>query len=171
MTELISAAQTNDLDNLSRLLDKEEVQNPHLSENGPNSSTSAMQAARNNHPAALGLLFDSGCWISPDIVVAALDGQSKAVFDSFVARGWNITLNFGHLGDVLMYVTNPSLSSFSNAPRQRSPTDLLIVSLRFFGEIGSESADCIARLPSITNNSCLSLYAYRIETQDRPKNR
>jgi hypothetical protein len=107
MKELISAAQTNDLDNLSRLLDQEKVQNPHLSENGPNSSTSAMQAAceaaaRNNHPAALGLLLDSGCWISPDVVIATLDGKSKVVFDSLIARGWNINSNLGHLGDALM---------------------------------------------------------------------
>lgn len=67
MEDIVSAAQTNDLDKLRQFLDLERAQNPQL-EDGINKSTKAMQAAchaaaRYNHPAALDLLLDSGCWI------------------------------------------------------------------------------------------------------------
>jgi len=70
MEDLVSAAQANNLDTLRGLLDLEKAQNPLLGESSANQSTTAMQeachaAARYNHPAALDLLLDSGCWIGP----------------------------------------------------------------------------------------------------------
>ena len=70
MEDPVSAAQTNNLDSLRGLLDLEKAQNPQLSESSVSHSTKAMQeachaAARYNHPAALDLLLDSGCWIDP----------------------------------------------------------------------------------------------------------
>lgn len=70
MADLVSAAQTNDVDNLRRLIDMERAQNPQLGSNSANQSTKAMQdasyaAARYNCPAALDILLDSGCWVGP----------------------------------------------------------------------------------------------------------
>jgi hypothetical protein len=121
MDDLVSAAQTNDLDRLRRLVKVEKANNPGLE------YTSAMQdachaAACQNHPAALNLLLDSGCWrISagehtepdrvslkrltilpiPATVIGALAKKCKDVFDALIARGWDVSSNLGHIGDAL----------------------------------------------------------------------
>ncbi|KIN03104.1 hypothetical protein OIDMADRAFT_178813 [Oidiodendron maius Zn] len=101
MEELVNAAETNDLDKLRHYLDLERAQNPQLSKE-MYKSTAAMRAAchaaaRNNHPAALDILLDSGCWIDR----ASIAG-SKEVFDSLIARGWDINSRVGYRGDALM---------------------------------------------------------------------
>ncbi|KAF4609414.1 hypothetical protein G7Y89_g15864 [Cudoniella acicularis] len=107
MEDLVSAARTNNLNKLRRFLDLERAQNPQLGDDGVNYSTMAMQAAchaaaRYNHPEALDLLLDSGCWIDPSTVIAALDRNSKDIFNSLIARGWDVSSNLGHVGDALV---------------------------------------------------------------------
>jgi len=127
MDDLVSAAQTNDLDRLRRLLKTEKANNPWLGKDSASQSTSAMQAAcdaaaRYNHPAALNLLLDSGCCVLPGehteldcvflkrltilqisgTIIGALEGKHKDVFDSLIARGWDVSSNLGHLGDALL---------------------------------------------------------------------
>jgi hypothetical protein len=70
MANLACAAQINDLEKLRHFIDEEKASHPEISHSSLNKSTKAMQdachaAARNNHPAALDLLLDSGCWIDP----------------------------------------------------------------------------------------------------------
>jgi len=65
MADLVAAAGRNDLDSLRRLLDKELVDHPNLS-NETKKSTTAMDsalhaAAHYDHPEAVNMLIDSGC--------------------------------------------------------------------------------------------------------------
>jgi len=104
---LSSAAQTNDLANLERLLELEKAQHPEL--NYLNPCTHAMReaaemAARHNHPVALALLLDSGCYESADVVFAAIAEKSKDVLESLISRGWDINSCYDYHGDVLQFV-------------------------------------------------------------------
>ncbi|KAF2145311.1 uncharacterized protein K452DRAFT_315586 [Aplosporella prunicola CBS 121167] len=107
MDDFVSAAETNDLDRLRRLLELERAQNPRLGQNSSVPSTPAMQAAhhaaaRCNHPAALELLFDNGAWIGPGPLEVAVRENHKDIFKALVARGWNVSSNLGHAGDALV---------------------------------------------------------------------
>lgn len=101
MSDLINAAKINDLQSLRHVLSVNDVHRPL------NKATTEMQdtcaaAALAGHPAAVELLIDRGCWISPDVVCATLEGRSKDVFKKLIAEGWDVNLNLGHLGDALM---------------------------------------------------------------------
>jgi hypothetical protein len=68
MNDIVTAAKNNDLDSLRHLIDLEKVRDPDYD---PKTMpyTQAMNrasitAARHDHPAALGILLDSGCWIN-----------------------------------------------------------------------------------------------------------
>ena len=101
MSELASAAANNNLLTIRHVLsdDKGQLQ--------PREATAEMQdvcvtAALANHPAAVELLMDRGCWTSPDVICAALEGKSKDVFDLLMSKGWDVNLDLGHMGDALM---------------------------------------------------------------------
>jgi hypothetical protein len=101
MSDLANAAKTNDLKTLRRLLHDRETHFP------PAQSKTDMQeaceaAALMNHPAAVKLLVDSGCWMSPDVIYNAVSGKSKDVIDILIAKGWNVNCRLGHIGDALM---------------------------------------------------------------------
>ena len=101
MSDLVSAARINDLRALRYILS---VNKEHVS---PGEATIEIQdacaaAALANHPAAVELLIDSGSWISPDVICATLEGKSKDVFEMLIAKGWDVNLNLGHMGDALM---------------------------------------------------------------------
>jgi hypothetical protein len=101
MSDLINAAKINDLQSLRHALS---VNDGHIP---PNKATTKMQdacaaAALANHPAAVELLIDNGCWISPDVICATLEGRSTDVFNKLIAKGWDVNLDLGHLGDALM---------------------------------------------------------------------
>jgi hypothetical protein len=101
MSDFSSAAKINDLQALRSILS---VNKEHIS---PGEATTEMQdacaaAALANHPKAVELLIDSGCWISPDVICATLEGKSKDVFEMLIAKGWDVNLNLGHMGDALM---------------------------------------------------------------------
>lgn len=101
MSNLVSAATINDLQALRYIIS---VNKEHVS---PGEATAEIQdacaaAALANHPAAVELLLDSGCWISPDVVCAALEGKSKDVLEKLMAKGWDVNLDLGHMGDALM---------------------------------------------------------------------
>ncbi len=40
-------------------------------------------------------------------IMDALEGNSKDVFDSLIARGWNVNSNLGHVGNALMSAAFP----------------------------------------------------------------
>ena len=66
MREIVSAAGSNDLDSLRCLIDWEKSHNPAL-DPIRNPFTMPMQracaaAARHNHPEALIMLLNNGCW-------------------------------------------------------------------------------------------------------------
>jgi hypothetical protein len=74
MTDLISAAQRNDLESLRRFLDLEKVQNPDVfcsprPASMPRSTVATQDAsyaaARYNCIGALNMLLDSGCVVMP----------------------------------------------------------------------------------------------------------
>lgn len=67
--DLVSVAQTDQLDKLRHLLDLEIAQNPQFLMSPTHPSTPAIDAAccaaaRSNNPAALDILLDSGCSIT-----------------------------------------------------------------------------------------------------------
>jgi hypothetical protein len=101
MSDLVSAARINDLRALRCIIS---VNKEHVS---PGEATIEIQdacaaAALANHPATVELLIDGGCWISPDVICATLEGKSKDVFEMLIAKGWDVNLNLGHMGDALM---------------------------------------------------------------------
>jgi hypothetical protein len=40
--------------------------------------------------------------LTADIIVAALTGKCKAIFDLLFARGWDVNSGLGHCGDALL---------------------------------------------------------------------
>ncbi|KAF2661044.1 hypothetical protein K491DRAFT_750840 [Lophiostoma macrostomum CBS 122681] len=106
MADITHAAEHNDLDGLRRLIDLQKATDPEYDANRmpytKGMQLASVAAARRNHPVAVGLLLDSGCWINVELVEAALSGHYKDVFDSLIARGWNVSSNLGHSGDALL---------------------------------------------------------------------
>ena len=100
MSDLVSAARINDLQALRHIIsvNKEHVS---LGEATTEMQDACAAAALANHPAAVELLIGSGCWTSPDVVCATLEGKSKDVFEMLIAKGWDVNLNLGHVGDAL----------------------------------------------------------------------
>ncbi|KAK1139412.1 hypothetical protein N8T08_000775 [Aspergillus melleus] len=100
--DLVSVAQTDQLDKLRHLLDLEIAQNPQFLTSSSHPSTPAMDAAccaaaRSNNPAALDILLDSGCLITLD----ALHLKHTAILDCILAHNWDINSTFSHGGNAL----------------------------------------------------------------------
>ncbi|KAH8432114.1 ankyrin repeat domain-containing protein [Aspergillus melleus] len=105
--DLVSVAQTDQLDKLRHLLDLEIAQNPQFLTSPTHPFTPAIDAAcyaaaRSNNPAALDILLDSGCSVMPDTILEALHRRHTAIIDCLLAHNWNINWGLGHSGDALI---------------------------------------------------------------------
>ncbi|KAI9034890.1 ankyrin repeat domain-containing protein [Aspergillus affinis] len=105
--DLVSVAQTDQLDKLRHLLDLEIAQNPQFLTSPSHLTTPAIEAAccaaaRSNNPAALDILLDSGCSITLDPILDALHLKHTAILDCILAHNWDINSTFSHFDNALI---------------------------------------------------------------------